>query len=204
MAKKTVKISVDTKARIEYPRATVAANIVPAMRTPDNSFPLAVHVVQQDENGLLAFDESGKPIIVKTILQRVKPKNKETMCGLKSPYHVTWAYSLAHSIVAYFQGANVKGRVYSVTFALNYARPELDMAKLFDSGFLLLVEMPASKSNPATFNGQNSTWTVTVGALRDYALAIAAMTTLADEHTEQRIVESVSDESEPVIETFEL
>ena len=53
MASKKVSINIDKRAKIEYPTASIAANIVPAMRTPDSSFPLRVSVLatELDENG---------------------------------------------------------------------------------------------------------------------------------------------------------
>ena len=205
----TVKINVDKKARIEYPRATIAANIVPAMRTPDSSFPLRVSVLKTEtnEDGTLALvpDADGHPTVVKAILERVKPDGKETKCGLKSPYHSTWAYSLAHAVVAFIQGGNVKGRVYASTFAHNYARPELDMTKLFElSGFQLLIEMPASKSMPATMGKKTSGWIIPIAALSSYAIAIASMTTLADSMTEQKAIEEATETGEPEVIEFEL
>ena len=206
---KTVKINVDKKARIEYPRATIAANIVPAMRTPDASFPLRVSVLKTEtsEDGALALvpDKDGHPTVVKTILERIKPDGKETFCGLKSPYHSTWAYSLAHAVVVFVQGGNVKGRVYASTFAHNYARPELDMTKLFEhSGFQLLVEMPASKSMPATMGKKTSAWIVPIAALSQYAITLANMTAMADSMTEQRAAEVETDAGEPEVIEFEL
>lgn len=206
MATKKVKLSVDRTLRIEYPRPTISANIVPAMRTPDASFPLRVSVlaVEKDDDGqAVVVFEDGVPTTVKTLIERVKPEGKTTLCGLNSPYPTTWAYSLAHSIVVYFQGGNVKGRVYATTFALNYARPKLAMSKLFDSGYTLLIEMPVSKSFPATMGMKNSAWVIPIGELRNYALSLANATLFSDTHTEQKAAE-IAAAAEPEIMEFEL
>ena len=211
MASKKVSINIDKKAKIEYPTASIAANIVPAMRTPDGSFPLRVSVLatELDANGNLGFvlGDDDLPSVAKVILERVQPEGKETLCGFKSPYHVTWAYSLAHAIVSFIQGGNVKGRVYATTFAHNYRRVNkdgetvLDLAKLFESGFMLLVEMPASKSMPPTMGSKNSCWIIPISALANYVLAVSDMTALADSYTEQRAV--VVDESTGEVEILE-
>lgn len=191
-----VKINVKKGAKIEYLAPTVGQNIVPAMRTPDDSFPLVVEVLKTelDDSGqvtLATDDKTGGLIVVKTLVERVIPEGKQTLCGLESAYHPTWALTLCHGIVAYFQGCNVKGRVYASTFSHNFNRVDdngetvLDIAKLFDSGFVLRITMEVGRSLPPTMGSEHSVWIVPIAAIRDYTLTLANSVALTDSMTKQ-------------------
>ena len=211
----------------KYPSASVGANFMPTMRTPDDSYPLSIAYALLDSEGNPTFEalpvmgDDGKPLLdddgsvitkqgkillEKTIVERIAPPGKKTLCGLKSTYHSTWAYSLAHGATAFIRGCDVKGRCLAITFAKNYGNSKLQLPALWASGKTLVISFNAStRGMPETLGEKKtSTWIIPAATVRDNVLAIATMVALVDKYTPQETATEVAPEETPEAMEFEI